>query len=139
MRRIVVLLTNAMFAGHVLLGCCWHHAHGEAVADEPRHAECCHHACAHHELPVTAQSAEDHEHEPADRESPATPCDQGRCQFVKCEMQRIDLTAGICWIPLATAADAMPSNEVDLNAHLLSFAARPLQCPLHMLFCTLQV
>ena len=77
MHRTVSSIVAMSLALHMLLGCCWHHAHAEAV-------EC-------------AEVGHDHGHDhneslPGDHDEPlpsdhddAAPCEGEGCVFVKCE------------------------------------------------------
>ena len=142
LRRVILLLTNVMFVGHILLGCCLHHVHTEAKP----HAEggaCEHHggAVAHsHVFAFIGDHEHEHDSSPGEGGAPNSPCDEVRCSFVKCEVQRVDVSpAEACWIPLATIDVSPISRDSSAAALALGAAFRTGDCPLHQLYCALLI
>lgn len=75
MRKIVHSLTLLLVLYHSLVGCCWHHAHGEEQAprtDASDDVTCCGHSHQGH----------DHGREPSEAPSRNdTGCEHGKCVF----------------------------------------------------------
>jgi hypothetical protein len=140
MRRVLVAVTNLMFVAHILFGCCLHHAHGDEGERAAAREECGHHHCCHHATPATGDADHSEHNAPADDHEPTTPCEHGRCSFVKCDTQRVDVSPALAfWTPLATVDVLAPSYDPTLAADVLSVAVTRADCPLHVLYCALLV
>lgn len=79
MRRLLSAILSLLIALHAVLGCCWHHAHGEPTASDgwawPHLHVHDHGECGHgQELPTHG-----------DRD-PADDCDEASCVFVRGEL-----------------------------------------------------
>lgn len=76
MRKIVHSLTLLLVLYHTLVGCCWHHAHGEGQAtraDSSHHVACCGHSHEGH----------DHGRDPSNPpDGNDSGCDHGPCVFL---------------------------------------------------------
>lgn len=74
------ILTSAAVLLHAVLGCCWHHSHGEqetaAHASEPRAT------CHHHATHERSGSAHEHEGGTGEQECPESPCSEPPCDFL---------------------------------------------------------
>ena len=127
-RWLVDTLVLISFLAHMLLGCCWHHAHdcrggwpAAECSESPAKAAC---PCAHHD------------EEPGDRSHEDQPsngaCHDGSCVFVRA-------SASLAWLPACTdalvGADVLPIDParvaIDATDSRLRHAATPV--PLHLL------
>jgi hypothetical protein len=141
-RPLIILVTNVMFAGHVVFGCCLHHVHCEAktrAADD----DCGHrHAATAHSHVIAFFGDHEHDHDacPAEGGAPSSPCDKVRCSFVKCELQRVDVSpADASWTSLTVTDVLLTRRDSSPAALALSAAFRPGDCPLHKLYCALLI
>lgn len=86
MHRLASVSTSLLFAAHVLMGCCAHHAHGHAhpavhaYAAAGQWSGCC--PCDHHECDEAVS------HDAGGR--PGEPCSHGWCTYVRVEDTQID-------------------------------------------------
>jgi hypothetical protein len=98
MHRMVSSIVVISLALHMLLGCCWHHAHAEG-------AEC-------------AEVGHDHgESLPGDHDD-AEPCEGEGCVFVKCEQTLTQMVAS----PVSMTAifsDTRPTLSVGVSTSVL--------------------
>jgi len=91
MRTCPTLLAIFAFALHLLLGCCWHHAHGASELAGHHHDS---HGCSHVHLPTWFWSSapapcEHHHHGHHDHDdsddtdtTPHAPCSDPQCVFL---------------------------------------------------------
>lgn len=115
MRTITTLLAIAAFALHLLLGCCWHHAHGADELSEHHHAS---HGCNHVHLPSwlcpTAASHGDHQHHEHEHDgsgdsdtTPHPPCSDPLCVYLISGQVALpapsDLALPVAFVDLQTA------------------------------------
>ena len=81
MRTLIAILTAASLAAHVLLGCCWHHAHGcqkaACAAADCRGHDHGHHGHGAHRHPTDPVPGEEDGNRPA-----GATCNEVRCVFV---------------------------------------------------------
>jgi hypothetical protein len=114
MHHAISSLVTASLALHMLLGCCWHHAHAEA-------AEC-------------AEISADHdhdEHSPVDHDH-SKSCDGEGCVFVKCEQTSAQVFASAVTftaIPQPVAMTLSLGNSTAPSPRLLI----PLECSAHFM------
>src|SRR5688572_6312451 len=80
MHFLATSLTVAALIAHALLGCCWHHAHAEALGSATTQAAIkpVVHGDHFHFHP---SSEGDHESTPPDHEHDRQGCDDGACTF----------------------------------------------------------
>lgn len=112
MRTCTTLLAIFAFGLHLLLGCCWHHAHGADELQGHQHdanglhvhlpqwltpstasaAKCCSHKHSHGKEPA-------HEHsQPTEGEAPATPhapCSDPQCVYMVSSPVQVDAAQDI--------------------------------------------
>lgn len=147
------VVTALMMLAHSVLGCCWHHVHHDAHAqessvstasDDIRHGVHSHDACSHHHAKVKA--AHDHvgpnfggccHHEsPEDEGHGHGPCSGSRCSFVKTSPVSID-GFWVGWfattpqedVPLSISLASRELNAANLLSPLGAQAARAVtQC-----------
>jgi len=117
---------------HMLVGCCWHHAHAEHVA-----------CCQEHSDAVFFHRHEDGDHDTGDHDCPhhdspchQNGCDEGECVFVVPEVDTtvklIDgghplaiapmepFSGGSAKYPSASPEAPPPSNPPPLRLHLMN-------------------
>ena len=89
--KLVVLVTLLTMLAHSILGCCWHHAHGDhgtpcdtASVEVDIHS----HQCAHHHGPNGSSTEVPVSHGPAPCKHHA-PCDEVDCVFLFVKSLRI--------------------------------------------------
>lgn len=85
MHRLASVSTSLLFAAHVVLGCCAHHAHaheGEAWHEEGATSVCCDGRCDHAGVGQTPS------HDAGD--CPSHCCSHVWCTFVRVEQAQID-------------------------------------------------
>jgi len=106
LRVFVGYLTLAALVLHMLLGCCWHHAHSWKE-------------CA---------AAEHHDHVGGEPHQPTTPshhqsrCQQGKCVFVRPSHEQFDLAHCDRWPALALPASLAPVVEHSAPRPLLDLS-----------------
>ena len=128
MRWIVDVLVLISFLAHVLLGCCWHHAHDgygarpAAESSETSREVAC--PCAHHdEQPDDRSHGDDH---------PTGKCHAAPCVFVRASVSPAWLTAGADAVECARVLPVDPARvAIDAADFRLCYAAAPI--PLHLL------
>lgn len=135
MHRFLSILTSLLFAGHVVLGCCGHHASDK----------CCH-AATGSEVgdgchPGSHCQHDDHDEAPADHEgSPTSGCHLGRCIFCKSPTTQIDLSnAQSVWVHIAVSMQA--NAVIDGVGAAVDTASNTFdnRLPLHVLHCALLI
>lgn len=77
MRSILTLLATAAFSLHILLGCCWHHAHG--AGEMPGHV---HGPQAYDHVHVHGHGHCTHEHSDSDPEDHHEFCSDPQCIYL---------------------------------------------------------
>lgn len=111
------LLLSVSLLAHTVLGCCWHHAHGQECAAETAspaahcHAEHATDGCGadHHGTPSLAV-CESHDH--------SASCDEPDCSFVRTGAAKLHLDQ-----PTALAVLLTPASVSATAQHLLDRAA----------------
>jgi hypothetical protein len=105
MRALVSNLACLMLAAHLMLGCCWHHAHACETA--------CPHACQSGHLNGHSNEA-DHDH---DQHAPPAEgddhCQGERCSFLVVAKVRLDSGCGAA-SPVALLAETSSQVYADL-------------------------
>jgi hypothetical protein len=127
MHRTVSSIVAMSLALHMLLGCCWHHAHAEAV-------EC-------------AEVGHDHAHGeslPGDHDEPlpsdhddAEPCEGEGCVFVKCEQTLTQMVVP----PVSMAAifsDTRPTLSLGVSTSVLPSLLFPVGNSTHFMCAMLR-
>jgi hypothetical protein len=114
MRKIVHSLTLLLVLYHTLVGCCWHHAHGEGQStrpDAPEHVACCGHSHEGH----------DHRHQSSEgSDGSDNGCDHGQCEFLVPPTgddigiaDRLAADNGLCLVSFC--GGILPSNGCDAS------------------------
>ncbi|QDU26928.1 hypothetical protein ETAA8_20120 [Anatilimnocola aggregata] len=100
MRSAITLIATAAFSLHLMLGCCWHHAHGANADAEHVHGPQAYDHCHDHENGLAHFHAHDHENATpnSDESLPATPevCTDPQCSYLnvgKSPLPQCDLIA----------------------------------------------
>ncbi|WP_254508923.1 hypothetical protein [Anatilimnocola floriformis] len=112
MRIFTTLIAIFALALHLLLGCCWHHAHGAEELTSHQHESAGHHVhlpgcCGH-----SHSQAADHDDEaPADSDSaPSIPCSDPQCVYVVSGQAQVPAAHDIA-LPLAIV-DQQPAETL---------------------------
>src|ERR671914_316931 len=93
MRGLIHLLTLAAFATHMVVGCCWHHAHVDVAARRVEAAS--HRACPHqNHHPARGGGDACHDDDPAQHGSDheSSECGGTRCTFIASAKVRVETT-----------------------------------------------
>lgn len=133
-RRIAPLLTIACVFTHALLGCCWHHAHGDFhtgrhgdmsacdgvhqsthVADRDVTAHHDGHGCSHDDVARQLDGSKDTPHTP---QEPAHPCEEPDCQFVASVSN--DILPSLRPVPAAGPLAVLPVRSALRDEFLVS-------------------
>lgn len=144
MHRFISVITAVLLSCHMLVGCCWHHAHGgcehtnrsvKAARDLGLATRCCSGHGHHQHMP-----AADEEPSPP---PPAPSCDDQECKFTCMVPQRV-IDAGDNWAFCALAVDALtPAHLEVVRAHQTADwhgdAGPMAPLRLHLLFSTLLI
>lgn len=85
MRTFTTLLAIVTFVLHLLLGCCWHHAHGADELSGHQHEANGHHVhlpyCGHSH-PHGSQPDHEHSHPEESPVTPHAPCSDPQCVYL---------------------------------------------------------
>lgn len=122
MRNFTTLLAIFAFGLHVLLGCCWHHAHGadelhghqhEAVGHHVHLPQCCSHSHLHN-------AAHEQEH-PQSEETPAphAPCSDPQCVYLVSSPLQIEIAQDVM-LPLAPIDLQLQAADFRASIHDLA-------------------
>lgn len=120
MRTLTTLLAIAALALHLLLGCCWHHAHGGSATAEHHHA----HDGAHVHLPSWLWAGADdhchhHEHEHGDSDkgetTPHAPCSDPQCVYLVVSQLTPPAANDLVW-PSLTFEQLVPAESLVVAA-----------------------
>jgi hypothetical protein len=95
LRRLTQYFTLGALLTHLLLGCCWHHAHG--CATQLASADHDDHPCGSHEQPGT-------------RHHDQHLCQQAKCVFIRSTHGELTVTPRCSW-----PAPALTTPGVDLT------------------------
>lgn len=120
MRTITTLLAIFSFGLHLLLGCCWHHAHGadeipghnHAANGRHVHLPCCGHSHAHDNQPEQEQSDES----PV---TPHAPCSDPQCVYLLSSPVLVDAAQDIA---LPVLLNDQQLQAVDFRASIHDLA-----------------
>ena len=136
MRALVSNLACLMLAAHLMLGCCWHHAHAGETA--------CHHACQAGAFDEPSDEADHHQDQDHDQHAPPAHgddhCQGERCSFLVVAKVYVDSNCGGA-SPLAALAETSSQASADL-AWLRMAAGGPDHRPplrLHLLHQVLRI
>ena len=125
MRTFTTLLAIVALALHLLLGCCWHHAHGSNETGGHQHA----HDSAHVHLPSWLCTSHDehchHEHEHGDTEdgetTPHAPCSDPQCVYLVVSQlsppAANDLVLPLAFVELPVSCDSQVVAAFDFPGH----------------------
>ncbi len=103
-RQLLFTLTLLSTGAHAVFGCCWHHEHGECVADSHQETEASsdesHACCSHDSRSHRSESVQQGDPEEnsvvelqADSHSAPHACDEHRCEFLFDGRVRLDVSA----------------------------------------------
>jgi hypothetical protein len=109
MRTIVTTIAIAAYTLHLMLGCCWHHAHGadcppghvhgpQAYDHVHVHLHDHSHADHQHHQPLTPTQSSDQ-----DDSQPGASCGDGQCSYVVAEVVTIPQCDLVTLLPTVTS------------------------------------
>jgi len=122
MRPTTTLIAAAAFTLHIMLGCCWHHAHGHDA--EPGHvhaAQTYDHVHEHCHGGLSHFHGEQHQHGDESEESePATPehCSDPQCVYVNASKTPLPLCNQVMLLPVVVS-DTMLALHSPASSHVL--------------------
>jgi hypothetical protein len=120
MRTLTTLLAIFAFGLHLLLGCCWHHAHGadelhghqhDAVGHHVHLPKCCSHSHSH--------GSENEHSQSEDAPAPHAPCSDPQCVYLVSSPLQVDAAQDVV-LPLAPVDLQLQSAEFRTSIHNLA-------------------
>ncbi len=126
MRILTTLLAIFAFGLHLLLGCCWHHAHAADELPGHRHAAVGHHihlplCCGHGHVHDCAHEHGQEHSQSEDVPAPHAPCSDPQCVYLLTLPVQIDSAQNS---PLPLAVIDLQSPATDYCASTLDLAER---------------
>lgn len=131
MRLLAPASTSLLFAAHVLLGCCAHHAHGQGCQAGYEVAVMGDH-CDHHDAGQTSCHGADH--------CPGGPCSHGWCTYVKIDGVRVDRDSSQSpWVASPAALADLLAAACPWGEHVPMVPVEAHSPRLYLLHCALVI
>lgn len=139
MRPFLTLIATAAFSLHILLGCCWHHAHGANAP--PGHV---HTAQAYDHVHVQALVPEkhhhsgcQHQHESDDEQEHQGICTDPQCVFLHAGAVIFDLDSQVATLPVIVSDSLSERVMLTHRAQWDDRGKLPPDVPLYLAFAHL--
>lgn len=135
MRTIFTLFATAVLSLHILLGCCWHHAHGAGAMPGHVHGpQAYDHVHVQALVPVHHHSGCDHEHDDSDKPEHHDICTDPQCMYLNAGVVTFDFHYLVATLPVANSDSLSQPNARQICGRWDDRGKSPPDVPLFLAY-----